>query len=253
MIRFGIVDTDNVFRQRVHEAARLAGDVDVVAIADGTDAGEALIRDGTVDIVLLELLPPEIDGLGILRRLTALPPSKAPKIIATTVVAQEDQLAEAIALGADYGILKPFRIDTLLMRVRQLADVDPPLLAASKQSQRDAVFGDVFARLNAIGVPPHFKGYRYLVDAIALVVYDLALLHSVTTELYPTVARRHGTTAARVERAIRNAIEVTLTRGDLAEIERVFGYVIDAGKGKLSNSSFIAQLADQVRVELRVS
>lgn len=253
MIRFAIVDSDNTFQQRVHEAARLAGDIDVVAVADNTAAGEAIMREGTVEVVLLELSPPAVDGLRVLRQLQALPPKEKPKVIATSVVAQEDSLAEAVAVGADYGILKPFRIDTLLSRVRQLADVDPPLLAETKRSQREAVFSRISARLNELGVPPHFKGYRYLIDAIGFVAYDISLLHSVTTELYPAVARRHGTSASRVERAIRNAIEVTLTRGNLDAIQQSFGYVIDAAQGKLSNSSFIAQLADEVRVHLRIN
>lgn len=252
MIRFGIVDSDDVFRARVQEAARLAGDIDVVALADTTDAGEAMIRDSALEVVLVELSPPAIDGLGMLRRLTALPPSTAPKIIATADASGEDDLAEAIRLGADYAVLKPCRMETLLTRVRQLGDEDSPLLAHEKRSRRDAVFHDVAARLHRLGVPPHFKGYRYLIDAIGFVVHDLSLLHNVTTELYPSVARRHGTTAQRVERAIRNAVEVTLERGDLGEIERIFGYVIDPGDGKLSNSSFIAQVADLARVQLRV-
>lgn len=253
MIRFGIVDSDHVFQARVQEAARLAGDIDVVAVADTTDAGETMIRNGTLEVVLVELSPPAIDGLAMLRRLSASPPKDGPKIIATAPVSGEDDLAEAIALGADYAVLKPCRLDTLLSRVRQLGDADSPLLAAGKRSQRDAVFQDVATRLHHIGVPPHFKGHRYLIDAIGFVVHDMSLLHNVTTELYPSVARRHGTTAPRVERAIRNAVEVTLTRGNLPEIERVFGHVIDPAKGKLSNSSFIAQVADHVRVQLRVS
>lgn len=252
MIRFAIVDSDTTFRQRVHEAARLAGDIDVVAVADNIDEAETIIREGAVEVVLLELSPPLVDGLSLLRRLGEVPADGKPKIIVTTFMSHEEQVAQAVAHGADYGILKPFRIDTLLTRVRQLADVGPPLLAARKRSQRDAVFSDIFERLNRLGVPPHFKGYRYLVDAIGFVVYDMSLLHNVTTELYPAVARRHGTSPSRVERAIRNAIEVTLTRGNLPAIQQSFGYVIDAQQGKLSNSSFIAQLADQVRVQLRI-
>lgn len=112
---------------------------------------------------------------------------------------------------------------------------------------------EVTRRLAELGVPPHFKGYQYLRDAISIVVQDSTMLNGVTKYLYPTIARRHGSSPQRVERAIRNAIEVTMTRGNLEEIQRVFGYSVDAGKGKPSNSSFIARLADQIRLDARVS
>ena len=156
-------------------------------------------------------------------------------------------------MGAHYCIVKPFDISTLLRRMRQFVPAGPPLLRANDESRRQQVESAVAERLHKLGVPRHFKGYHYLVDAIRLVVYDLTLLHTVTKDLYPSIARRHNTSPERVERAIRNAIEVTMTRGNLSEIQRVFGYLVDVGKGKPSNSSFIARLADQVRIELRVS
>lgn len=252
MIRLVMIDSDATFCERVRDEARVAGDIDVVAVLhDHRDAVTTVERLGA-QLVLLELAPPAVDGFAVLEQLNS---SKRPypKIFVTGTSAHEQAFARAVASGADYCIMKPFDIGTLLRRVRQFVGTGPALLATDTESRQQQVVRVIADWLNELGVPPHFKGYHYLVDAIRLVVYDLTLLHTVTKDLYPTIARRHNTSAERVERAIRNAIEVTMTRGNLDEIQRVFGYLLDVGKGKPSNSSFIGRLADQVRIHLRVS
>lgn len=252
MIRLGIVDSDQTFRSRVQESARLAGDIDVVAVGDDLAAAERMAESASLDVLLLDMAFGEEHVVALLRKLRANKSSEQLKVLVTAGIAAEDAVADAVAVGADFGVLKPCRPDMVLARVRHLGGAESPLLVDGRRADREKVLHDVARRLGRIGVAPHFKGYRYLIDAIGLVVHDMTLLHRVTTELYPAVARRHGTTAQRVERAIRNAIEVTMTRGNLEEIERLFSHVIDPSKGKISNSSFIAQLADHVRVELRV-
>ncbi|MFS8543745.1 MAG: sporulation transcription factor Spo0A, partial [Limnochordales bacterium] len=172
--------------------------------------------------------------------------------VLTTVAAHEHLLSKALNLGADYCVIKPFDAKTLLERVRQLVEPDG-VSGRSRDAFQQAVLQEITRRLAELGVPPHFKGYQYLRDAISIVVQDMGMLNGVTKFLYPTIARRHGSSPQRVERAIRNAIEVTMTRGNLEEIQRVFGYSMDACKGKPSNSSFIARLADQVRLDVQVS
>lgn len=253
MIRLGIVDSDQGFLNRLQEAARLSNDIDVVAVGDGLEAAEDMVRTVSMDVLLLDMADGPERAVDFLQRLPEKAVEPVPKVLVTAGISGEEGVADAVAAGADFGVLKPCRPDTLLDRVRHVADKSSSVgFARGPRADRERILRDVASRLERIGVAPHFKGYRYLIDAIGIVVYDMTLLHHVTTELYPAVARRHGTTAQRVERAIRNAIEVTLTRGNLEEIERLFGHVIDPGKGKLSNSSFIAQLADHVRVELRV-
>jgi len=251
MIRLVMIDSDRTFCSRVTEEARLAGDIDVVAVLHDDRNALPTIRRSAAQVVLLELAPPEVDGLQLLQHLCNDP--SGPKIFVTGHSTDEGKLARAVSMGAHYCIVKPFDISTLLRRMRQFVPAGPPLLRANDESRRQQVESAVAERLHKLGVPRHFKGYHYLVDAIRLVVYDLTLLHTVTKDLYPSIARRHNTSPERVERAIRNAIEVTMTRGNLSEIQRVFGYLVDVGKGKPSNSSFIARLADQVRIELRVS
>ena len=105
--------------------------------------------------------------------------------------------------------------------------------------------------IHSVGIPAHIKGYTYLRDSILLVVNDMEILNSITKELYPTIAKMHQTTPSRVERAIRHAIEVAWLRGKMDVIDELFGYTINASKGKPTNSEFIALIADKIRLEHR--
>ena len=110
---------------------------------------------------------------------------------------------------------------------------------------------DVTNIIHEIGVPAHIKGYQYLRDAIILCVNDMEMLNSITKILYPTIAKRQQTTPSRVERAIRHAIEVAWSRGKMDTIDELFGYTVSTGKGKPTNSEFIALIADKIRLEYK--
>ena len=107
--------------------------------------------------------------------------------------------------------------------------------------------------IHEIGVPAHIKGYMYLREAISMVVNDIELLSAVTKELYPSIGKKFNTTASRVERAIRHAIEVAWSRGQVETINKIFGYTINNEKGKPTNSEFIAMVADKLRLQNKVS
>ena len=110
---------------------------------------------------------------------------------------------------------------------------------------------DVTQMLHEIGIPAHIKGYQYLRDAIIMSVQDPEMLSSVTKILYPTIAKRHQTTSSRVERAIRHAIEVAWSRGKMDTINALFGYTVSGGKGKPTNSEFVALIADKIRLDYK--
>jgi len=110
---------------------------------------------------------------------------------------------------------------------------------------------DVTDMIHEIGVPAHIKGYQYLREAIMMSVEDMDMLNSITKLLYPTIAKRFQTTPSRVERAIRHAIEVAWSRGRMETLEALFGYTINTGKGKPTNSEFIALIADKIRLLYR--
>ena len=110
---------------------------------------------------------------------------------------------------------------------------------------------DITGMIHDIGIPAHIKGYQYLRDSIIMSVNNMDILNSITKQLYPTITKMHETTPSRVERAIRHAIEVAWNRGKMDTINELFGYGIQAGKGKPTNSEFIALIADKIRLEYK--
>lgn len=173
---------------------------------------------------------------------------------------QEEVMEEALGLGANYVLLKPFDSNALVKKIRQIkngkiaANRKDFITLKEKTEEKD---GDyrleiiVTNIIHEIGVPAHIKGYQYLRDSIIMSVNNMDILNSITKQLYPTIAKMHETTPSRVERAIRHAIEVAWNRGKMDTINELFGYSIQAGKGKPTNSEFIALIADKIRLEYK--
>ncbi|NLO22109.1 MAG: sporulation transcription factor Spo0A [Syntrophomonadaceae bacterium] len=219
-----------------------------------------VLQKEEVQVLILDLIMPYMDGIGVLEKINSMNLEKRPRIIILTAFGQENITQKAVQLGVDYYILKPFDLDVLGDRVRQVvSDIkgeDSPVAMAStatpiRNSRNLEV--EVTRVIHEIGVPAHVKGYQYLRDAIMLVVDEINYLGAVTKELYPTIAQKYDTTPSRVERAIRHAIELAWDRGDVDKINKVFGYTISGEKGKPTNSEFIAIIADRLRLENKVS
>lgn len=212
-----------------------------------------------VEVLILDLIMPYMDGIGVLEKLLDMNIEPRPKIIILTAFGQENITQKAVQLGADYYILKPFNLQVLGDRVRQVVRDEKPKVER-KDYQSAAVASptpknlevEVTRIIHEIGVPAHVKGYQYLRDAIMLVVEEVNYLGAVTKELYPTIAQKYDTTPSRVERAIRHAIELAWDRGDVDKINKFFGYTINGEKGKPTNSEFIAIIADKLRLENKV-
>ena len=220
-----------------------------------------IIREKQPDVVLLDIIMPKVDGLSVMDRVIHdKEMKKQPSFIILSAVGQERITEDAFNLGADYYMLKPFDNALLLDRikhVRQAAQRREKAIqkinayeSSSHYMERN-LESDVTHIIHEIGVPAHIKGYQYLRDAIILSVNDQEMLNSITKILYPTIAKRHQTTPSRVERAIRHAIEVAWSRGKMETLDALFGYTIDTGKGKPTNSEFIALIADRIRLSYR--
>jgi len=213
-----------------------------------------------VEVLILDLIMPYMDGIGVLEKIAELNLEPRPKIIILTAFGQENITQKAEKLGADYYILKPFNLQVLGDRVRQVArDIRPSM---DKRGSSSVVMPmpvpknlelEVTRIIHEIGVPAHVKGYQYLRSAIMLVTEEINYLGAVTKELYPTIAKKYDTTPSRVERAIRHAIELAWDRGDIDRINKFFGYTINGEKGKPTNSEFIAIIADKLRLASKVS
>ena len=129
--------------------------------------------------------------------------------------------------------------------------IEPGKSGVTKNKVEHNLEQDVTDMIHEIGVPAHIKGYQYLREAIMMAVKDIDMLNSITKVLYPTIAKRFQTTPSRVERAIRHAIEVAWSRGRMETLDALFGYTVNTGKGKPTNSEFIALIADRIRLQYR--
>jgi len=214
------------------------------------------IDDIRPDVLLLDVVMPRLDGIGVLERLHSNGRHR-PKILVFTAFGQEQIAQKAFQMGADYFILKPFDLKVLGERIREIArggklpgEAHDYVRLSSEDSEGQAVDPrkEITSIIQAIGVPANIKGYRYLRTAIGMVVDDVEIMEAVTKELYPAVAEKYDTTPTRVERAIRHAIEVAWNRGNTEATARYFGYTVDSARGKPTNSEFIALIADRVRM-----
>ena len=232
--------------------------------ANGEEALD-LIRRHIPDVVLLDLIMPKVDGLGVMEKLREDKTiRKMPVIIVLSAIGQESVTEDAFALGASYYIMKPFNRDIILDKIHRVCrgrikaagavhtDVKKVQPYLDKETYIEQnLETDVTQMLHEIGIPAHIKGYQYLRDAIIMSVRDTEMLSSVTKILYPTIAKTHKTTPSRVERAIRHAIEVAWGRGELDKLNSLFGYTVNGSKGKPTNSEFIALITDKIRLDYK--
>jgi len=228
-------------------------DLEVVGVAyDGLDAFNK-IQALRPDIAIIDGVMPKLDGLGVLEKLDLLSNTQlhTPICIILSAITQDKITQKAIELGAEYYIAKPFDLESLVTRIRQLKmQIKSPLKGGGSLKNRAVnLETKVTGILHEIGVPAHIRGYHYMREAILMAVDDIDVLNYITKELYPTIAKRCNTTPSRVERAIRHAIEVAWSRGKVDVIDALFGYTISNHKGKPTNSEFIALIADRLRLE----
>ena len=264
MGKIGVVIVDDNIRMLnlLDEVLKSDGEIDVLGKAENGIEALEVIKEKNPDVVLLDLIMPKLDGLGVLEKLKKNTDiKKAPAVIVITGIGQERVTENAFELGASYYILKPFDNNTVLSRIKQLkSDNHVRLVDNHKLNTFDSpssykeknLESDVTNIIHEIGVPAHIKGYQYLRDAIMMSVDDNEMLNSITKQLYPSIAKRHKTTPSRVERAIRHAIEVAWSRGKMDTIDDLFGYTVSNGKGKPTNSEFVALIADKIRLEYKL-
>ncbi|MGI6485752.1 MAG: sporulation transcription factor Spo0A [Tepidanaerobacteraceae bacterium] len=250
-----IADDNKEFCNLVSDFFKNEKDMDVVGIAhDGLQALEK-IDELKPEVLILDLIMPNLDGLGVIEKLSSNP-KKKPKIIVLSAVGQDKITRKAINLGADYYIVKPFDLNILVERVRGItsdgSNVEIKSLKSNNFQNKNNLEVEITNIIHEIGIPAHIKGYFYLREAIYMVINDVELLSAVTKVLYPTIAKKFNTTPSRVERAIRHAIEVAWNRGCIETINSLFGYTIPRDKGKPTNSEFIAMISDKLRMERKV-
>ena len=235
-------------------------DLSVVGTAKDGEAAYRLIKDKQPDVVLLDMVMPKLDGIAVMDRIHADETvKKMPTFLMISAVGHEQITETAFSHGADYYIMKPFSNELVLNRIKSLRNVRsvpemklaPAYETVKESSPEKDLEAEITTIIHEIGIPAHIKGYQYLRDAIIMSVQDMDMLNAVTKMLYPSIAKKYRTTASRVERAIRHAIEVAWSRGKMDTIDEMFGYTVSNYKGKPTNSEFIALVTDRIRLEMK--
>ncbi|MGE5702681.1 MAG: sporulation transcription factor Spo0A [Clostridia bacterium] len=259
-----LADDNREFVSLLEEYINTQSDMQVIGVAYNGNDVLRLFQERVPDVLILDIIMPHLDGLAVLEQIQAMRLPVQPKIIMLTAFGQEEITKKAVELGAAYYILKPFDMEVLAQRIRQItankATTGPTTTslfgkpkAVALQPKGRNLDASITSIIHEIGVPAHIKGYLYLREAITMVYNDVELLGSITKVLYPDIAKKFNTTASRVERAIRHAIEVAWSRGNLDSISSLFGYTISNTKAKPTNSEFIAMVADKLRIEAKIS
>lgn len=261
-LNVAIADDNDVILEMLSDIVSGDEELEVVGTAKNGEDALLLVKEKEPDVILLDVIMPKIDGLTVLERIrkdTTL--KKRPHCLVISSVGAQDVTEDAFRYGADYYIMKPFSASVIVERVKKVAKAFPSIsergrlgdvkhLAPSKDETVN-LEENVTEMIHEVGVPAHIKGYQYLREAIIMSVKDMDMLNSITKVLYPEIAKKYHTTSSRVERAIRHAIEVAWSRGKMDTLDELFGYTISNGKGKPTNSEFIALITDKIRLQIK--
>lgn len=255
-IKVLIVDDNQGFSALLKDHIEMQQEFEVIGVANNGLEGLKMIQELKPDIVVLDIIMPHLDGLGVLENVNKLGLLNDSKFIILSAVGQDNITRRAINLGADYYVIKPFDFSIFLDRMKQLtlSQSESDLISNSEDTlskSRPALSLDarISTIVNDIGIPAHIKGYRYIKEAVNMVYEDDTCLSSVTKVIYPGIADKFETTASRVERAIRNAIEISLVRGNEEAINELFGNTLKSKNGKITNSEFIAIVANRIKMD----
>ncbi|HKM18368.1 MAG: response regulator [Firmicutes bacterium] len=198
------------------------------------------------DVAVLDCMQPIERGMGLVQKTMRLQPQT--RVLVISRIADDHFVTGLSELGTAYYLIKPFEPRALIARIKwihyYLGSGFDPLYGRNRGPMRQFLAG----YLANLGIPPNYKGHRYLIDAILLASQDHAWLNGITKRLYPAVARSNHTGAGHVERSIRYAIDAAWTKGDLEQLQKLFPYAIDPARGKPTNSTFIAKMADIINM-----
>ncbi|MBQ9885786.1 MAG: sporulation transcription factor Spo0A [Lachnospiraceae bacterium] len=268
-----IADTNDGLLNAIREKFENDNSISIIGLSKDGENVLKLLQENTVDVVITDLILPVIDGFTLIEQvMKSKKITDKPKFIILSGISNEKIINTAFSLGAAYFILKPFDIDSLLNRVKQVAGLDyyeNNILLSSKNTSLIEFEGDntvqthvprakdmemrITEIIHELGVPAHIKGYRYLIYSIILCVNDMEMLGAVTKIMYPEIAKKFSTTPSRVERAIRHSIELSWQQCSPSKLYKLFGYTVNTKKGKPTNSEYIALIADKVRLEYKDS
>lgn len=249
-----IVLVDNNEQMRTSIKQQMGEEVKIVA--DFSDAISALnyIKDNEVDVIITDIVLPNIDGYEFMEAINKQGLTNKPKILVLSALSNDNFINKALQYGADYYMIKPCDVNLLKQRVNELKNT--PIMVEKQNNdiksvkprnrQLEEKITNIFI---TVGIPAHIKGYQFLREAIKMAIDNPEIINSITKKLYPSIAERFETTASKVERAIRHAIEVAWNRGKIENINALFGIRVYSNNEKPTNGEFIALVADKMLIE----
>lgn len=258
MDKINIILADSSKEQLQNLCTFFTNEENVTIIGKCSDGAQLLntLKSVQTDFLILDIFMPKIDGIKVLEEISRNLMYKAPKnIIVTTAFSNNRVMQKCAELNVDYYMIKPFENINLMQIINELRSsknkstiIETKNYYTPQKSEPQDLDTEITTLLHDIGVPAHIRGYQYIREAINLVYNDIEILNSITKGLYPTIAIKFKTTASRVERAIRHAIEIAWVRGNIETITQLFSYTISYNKAKPTNSEFIAMIADKLRL-----
>ena len=253
-IRVAVADDNAQLREMVSQFLAKQNGLEVCGTAANGVEAIKLVQEQEPDVLICDLIMPQMDGYTVLERLAAMELNKRPCVIALTALGRDDFIARAVDLGVSYYMVKPIDLTVLAQRVFEAAGehTRADVLGASvvHSSENSESMEERIANLFLmVGIPAHIKGYQFLREAVRMVMENPELTGRITKELYPGIARRFGTTSSKVERAIRHAIEVAWNRGRVEALDEAFGKNVCSLEDKPTNGEFIALVSDRLRIK----
>lgn len=232
--------------QRILEKLTADENLYDIKIASSGKMALDLLKNNEFDLLLLDLVLPEVDGFEVIEM--AKEYNKNMAIIVISALASDIFVRKATNLGVSYFMLKPISLDVLHKRVLDILNED--LQSDTKPISNKEIEEKITNIFITVGIPAHIKGYQFLREAIKLSMGNPEIINSITKKLYPTIAEKFDTSASKVERAIRHAIEVAWNRGKIENINSIFGLTVYSNNEKPTNGEFIALVADKMLLDV---
>ena len=212
------------------------------------------ISDNQVDVVICDIIIPNADGFDLINEINNLGLAKTPKIIVTSAVTGEGFVQKAFSMGVSYYMLKPINYELLESRIvdvlkNNFATNEKNEITVNSKPKAKGLDEKITNIFITVGIPAHIKGYQFLREAIKMAIDSQEIINSITKKLYPSIADKFETSASKVERAIRHAIEVAWNRGKIENINSLFGIRVYGNNEKPTNGEFIALVADKMLIE----
>lgn len=243
-----ILDTNDEDRAKLEGIFKKEEDFEIVSsIKDGKE-GLSLIKEQNIDLVICDLILQNSDALEVMEQAGSC--DNKPKFFVVSSLKNDGFSQKCMEVGASYYMAKPFSNEVLLKRAREILNNTIVKTSSTFTSTRNRALEEKISNIFiTVGIPAHIKGYQFLREAIKMAIDEPSIINSITGQLYPSIASRFSTSASKVERAIRHAIEVAWNRGKIENINDVFGLKVYDAHEKPTNGEFIALVADKMLVE----